>query len=474
VAAAVGSECHTFGAELRGSHGDAGERLQLLEESIDRARIELAALGTEHEASVRSALRSYDDATSAPQDTLASALADRWAELCADQDDLDGSERRPPSEAELRAAAERARAADEALAETSARSRAAVISAEQRDAIERAHGAVLDARKSRGRSGRQREARAESELHALLDAHGLSSWLEYLTGGLSVDAEKKGMISAAEREVIVAREELHALEAAAAPSPARVRLLEAFASTKQEVTDLLGFWPGAAVERHLRAHPVVDPKSSLALFDALGEAGVDVRELPIAPAARGWLEQLESSRQARRRIEANLARVSGRIDALTSTELAPVLADVADAVTEAETVAAAGAERWGRVEALLHAALELPSAEDAEHNVVTVLESRHRALSWLLSAAVGDAGDTLNAAREREQRAETAAAHAERAVAHAWASLRRSSVEPLPDLPAALAKLDWLLRESAAKEDAFLAADAALARLARPAPVSAS
>jgi hypothetical protein len=473
VAASVGSECRTFGAELRGRHADAAERLHLLEESLDRALTELAAQGTAPEGAVRAALRSYDDATSGPHDPLASALADRWAELCAEQDDLNRCERRPPTEAELRAAVERARAADEALAETSARARAAVISAEDRDAIERAHGAVLDARKSWGRGGRQREQRAESELHVLLDAHGLASWLEYLTAGLSVDAEKKGVIAAAEREVVAAREELQALEAAAAPSPARVRLLEAFACAKQDATDLLGFWPGAAVEHHLRAQPLVDPNASLVLFDALRTAGVEVCELPVAPAARGWLEELESSRRARGEIEADLARVSGRIAALTSTELAPVLADAADAVSQAEEVAAAGAERWGRVEALLHATLELPNAHDADHNVVAVLESRHQALSWLLSAALGDAGETFNGASEREQRAETAAAHAERAIAQAWVALRRCSVEPLPDLPAALAKLEWLLREAAAKEDVFLAADTAFTRLDRDAAVSA-
>jgi hypothetical protein len=436
-------------------------RLRALVEGLDK---ELMGRDTPLEVSVRSALASYDAATWEATDRLAVSLADRWAEAHRQLAELDLVEPPPPTPGQLAAARERVSSAEASLALAAESGRSGNMSAEEREAIERAHAELGGSRKLQGRAARHRQRRAEDALHDLLAPHGLTSWVDYLTAGLAADARQKVALAEADAELMDARGALAELEAACEPSPDREAVLDAIERTRRDVTDLLGFWPEGEPERQLRAQPLVDRAASWGLFQALVQAGVPMGGQPIAAAARAWLEELTGCRTARSEVEAELAQATGQLEALALTDLGSDFSDVMGLAAETTVIAAGRSEQYARVEGLLQSTLEMLRTERADGEAPAALTERESGLRWVLGTVEHDAQEAHLFATEQAEVAAAARAGAEEALAAAWRSLRGASPGPVTDLPAAVHVLGRLLSDSAAAGGALDRAEEAFAR----------
>jgi hypothetical protein len=444
--------------ELRHRHEQATSERGQLRAAIEGLRSQLEDHGGARETALRVALSTYEAATQAPTDALAVAMADRWRHAHETLAYLDLVEPLPTPE-QLDAARAHVRAAELELSGAAASAQSGSISAHERDEIERAHAAATKRRALHGRRAAQGQREAEERLAGLLAAHGLTSWVEYLTTGLCADGEKKAVVADAAAGVAEAHARLAELEAASLGSDERRALNEEVEGLERNAVELLGYRPQGDLERHLRAQPLVDPACAKALWQALADAGVDTAGQPIAAAAHRWLDEIDGCRRARSEVEALLAHAVARQASIEVTDLGPDFQDIGALVAAATATLSHRAEQQRALRDLLGASVALLEQPSSAGEASTVLVERLTSLEWAVSAVEADTTSRHRDARRRREDAGAARCAAQEALSAAWAALRHQPRAALPDLQAATAHLEALLAQVAARNDDLGASD---------------
>ena len=229
-------------------------------------------------ADVRDALAAFHSVMiDGEVDRTADALASAWADLHADMAQLGGGDGAPP-QAELEAAAKRARAASEALAALDAEASANALTPEARAELDAAHNAVLEAEdQTGGRFGgggaRRRLEQAQEAERELLDKYGFGGYLDVvLTGGRAAAANP--VRSAADRELYEAKVALETLEPALDNRAELEHLALERTRLLEQITELLGVDPGDNVIDLLRHHRPVARALQAPLAEALAAVGL--------------------------------------------------------------------------------------------------------------------------------------------------------------------------------------------------------
>jgi hypothetical protein len=253
-------------------------------------------------------------------------LADRWAAIDAELDDLHdraavGGERRAE-------ALGRVRSAREAVASAEAGRRPGVDADDIAD-LEAAHAEVLAARDAAerrlgGRNARRRVEEATAAEQEILDRLGIVTYAEYLMGGpgrRDVPDDDLKRLAAAREELAEAESALAKLNADVAGELRRAELLQQRRSLRSAAVDLLEGDPGDDVEAALRRHRVPVGGGSAAaarLAQALEGVGLVLGDevLPesfLVDLAKVWLEEQERVSDRRLRLESRIADLDVRI-----------------------------------------------------------------------------------------------------------------------------------------------------------------
>jgi hypothetical protein len=224
-------------------------------------------------------------------DPQAVALADAWRDLTADLAQLPPATS-SPSAADRAEAEARVEAAAAALAEVDAA--ATSLTAQERAALDAAHGNVLEAEEKAGRrmgaaTARKRVEQAREAERELLDRYGFPGYIDVvLTGGRSgaVDPRRQEL----ERAHFDALAALEAVDLAAQGDQERAHLEAEMRRLRDQVVELLGVDPGDRTLDLLKEHRQIPREVRAELVEAL--AGVNVRPvgMSLESAGQAFLE----------------------------------------------------------------------------------------------------------------------------------------------------------------------------------------
>ena len=249
---------------------------------------------TEAVAAIRAAVTEIQAFSMPGQvDPDAAALAEAWRDLQADLREVAGPDQ-TATEQELDAARRRVSAAAAALAAMDAAASESALTPAQRQALDDAHAEVLAAedqitRRRVTNGARKRLDAAHAAEQALLEQHGLSSYLDLvLSGGRSASVDPAR--PAAEREHFEATLALDALERSTQSSVELRHLRSERARLLGLAADLLGVDPGDHVEALLLAHRPGARDAYEPLAQALEAVGIRPVGVSLEDAALAFLE----------------------------------------------------------------------------------------------------------------------------------------------------------------------------------------
>jgi hypothetical protein len=414
--------------------------------SIERVREErfaleaaLLALEPTDSLPVRVALR---ELRNSERDTLvpspvALELADRWAIVETDLEQIDARAGDAPPGDEREQAGRRALAearmaeAEAALDRAEAALHGTILDPDDVAELERVHEELLAARDLADKrfGGGKGEKRLEDAIEAeeqILQRLGYRTWADYRLGAPSAVVATRDQLAdqvvSAQRALRDARLDFEREAAAIDTELVRAEALERRRRLREQAVDLLGEDPGDDVEGALRRFrvPVEDTGGHLQrLRAALDSAGLaldedDLDEELLTTLAEGWLHEQTETEKHRAEIEAQLHEVDARLSGLQASARASAEGDPTEAAAAGlDEARAALAVAEARVAADHAATAQLDDLREA-FELASVEERDSASAMVLADEQVLRAEATLRAAEEEMRKADLAVAAHER------------------------------------------------------------